>query len=217
MLNFIDKVIDHRSIMFAISAHVSKLIELVDVHDLWHFLVVFHHELIKDRAWLYLHINSQTSSKFMMNQCVIDVGIVASVEFNKIRRNVVAIHCSLERLREETADYIESEPILGTKNTINRGLCRNIPNLIILYCILWGRVLRWIELMLLFLKDSLKSIVAGYVIWIFLSTELNVLSCSLFIEYLSFNSKRILQSIENVSQKLWFWLRNKRPDFHSRK
>ena len=185
--------------MFAISIHVSKLRELVDVHDLWHFLVVFHHKFIKDGAWLYFHIDSQTSSQFMMNECVVDVGIVASVEFDEIRWNVVTIHCSLERFREETADYIESEPILGTKNTVNRVFCRNIPKLVILYCILWAGVLRWIKLMLLFLKDSLKDIVAGYVIWIYFSTELNVLFCSLFIEYLSLNSKWILQSIENVS------------------
>ena len=119
----------------------------------------------------------------MVDEEVVDVGVVAAVELDEVGRDVVALLEDAEWLVDEGGDDIEGKPFLGTKHPEDGVFGWDVPQLVVLHRIPARLVGRTIEFPLLLLQDRLEDIVAGDVVGVLLPPKQNTQSACLFVQH----------------------------------
>jgi hypothetical protein len=71
----------------------------------------------------------------VVDECIVDVGIVAAVEFDEIGWDVVPLNEGAKGFFDYAVDDTEGEPVVHTKDAVYCILCRNRPHTVILNCI----------------------------------------------------------------------------------
>jgi hypothetical protein len=111
----------------------------------------------------------------VVNEGIVDVRVVATVELDEVGGDVVALDYGGEGLAEQTADDTEGEPVVGTEDAVDGVLSRNSPHLVVFHSVLrsigGGSSL---ELALFFLENCLEDVIASNIVWILLPPKDNV-------------------------------------------
>jgi hypothetical protein len=157
--------------MLAIALHIPQLVQLPNMFDLGEVATGPKHELLKQRPLLEGDVDAQAPHELVVDECVVDVGVVASVELYEVGRDVVPLLVHTEWLIDEGGDDIKGKPTLRTEDSEDGTFRWDVPQLVVLHRILAGLVVGGIEFTLLLLQDSLEDVVAGYVVGVFLPTE----------------------------------------------
>lgn len=213
-----EEVIDLRVYPVAlVIVHIPALVQLQDVADLGEVGVYPKHKLVKDRPGSDLHVDSKAVHELMVDECIVGMRVIASVELDEVGRDVVGVCEGGEVLLVKTADDAEGEPVVHAENTVNGVLGRDVPHAVVLHRVTRIDCEALLDLVLLLLQDSLKHVVAGYVVGVLLSPEEDVLPLRLLVQLLPRCLQRVLQPVQHISQKLGLGLGDERPDLHSRK
>lgn len=84
--------------MPAVAIQVAQLVQFVNVLYLRQILTVSHHEFLKQRAIFDLGINAQAADELMVDESVVDMGVVSAVELDKVSRDGVTLQEDGQRI-----------------------------------------------------------------------------------------------------------------------